>query len=257
MPSRGGCAVLTIVRNEAVFFPIWLRYYARFFDASDIYILDHGSTDGSTMGEGFVRIPVDHPVVDVLWVRDTVQAHQHRLLERYNAVLYVDVDEIVAPDPQWGTLGDYIGKFTGEIARCRGYEIIHLRDAEPPLDLTRPVMEQRFHWFSNPMYAKPALARIPLQWSPGFHDCRGLKQEPDPNLYMIHLHRMDYELCRARHRERAQAKWDDRNLKHRWHYQMRILDEPEFGQWFYGDTVSTEGVPLCIEPIPSHFSTLI
>jgi hypothetical protein len=255
-PARG-CALLTIVRNEPVFFPIWLRYYARFFHPSDIYVLDHGSTDGCTSGKGFVRIPIEHPMVDVLWVRDTVQAHQHRLLQRYDAVLYVDVDEIVAPDPHWGRLGDYIDSFTGEVARCRGYEIIHVRDAEPPLDLTRPVMEQRFHWFPNPMYSKPALARIPLQWIPGFHECRGLKQEPDPNLYMIHLHRMDYELCKARHHARARAEWDDQNLKRHWYYQMRIQDEPEFGRWFYGDTVSDGRVSLCTEPVPPQFRTLI
>ncbi len=253
----GGCALLTIVRNESIFLPIWLRYYARFFRPSDIYVLDHGSTDGCTAAEGFVRIPVEHPVVDVLWVRDTVQAHQHRLLQRYDAVLYIDADEIVAPDPHWGTLGEYIDSFTGEIARCRGYEMIHMRDVEPSLDLTQPVMEQRFHWFPNPMYNKPALARIPLQWTPGFHECRGLKQEPDSNLYLIHLHRMDYELCRARHRARARAEWDERNVKHGWYYQMRILDEPEFGRWFYGDTVSSGTVPLRIEPIPPRFRTLI
>jgi hypothetical protein len=255
--DRRPCAVLTIVRDEALFFPIWLRYYARFFHPLDIHVLDHGSTDGCTGGEGFVRIPVEHPTVDVLWVRDTVQAQQHLLLERYDAVLCVDVDEIVAPDPQWGTLGDYIEGFRGEIARCSGYEIIHVRDAEPPLDLTRPVMQQRFHWFPNRMYSKPALARVPLQWSPGFHECRGLKQEPDAKLYLIHLHRMDYDLCRSRHRARAAADWNDRALRHSWYYQMRIQDEPEFGRWFYGDTVSGGTVPLCIEPIPRRFRTLM
>lgn len=253
----GSCALLTIVRDESVFLPIWLSYYTRFFRPSDIYVLDHGSSDGSTSGEGFVRIPVDHPVIDVLWVRDTVQAHQHELIRRYDAVLYTDVDEIVAPDPDWGTLGDYIEGFSGEIARCQGYELIHMQDAEPPLDLTRPVLEQRRHWFSNSMYSKPALARIALQWTPGFHECRGLKQEPDPNLYMIHLHRMDYEYCKARHLARAIALWDDRNVNRGWWGQMLIADEPEFGQWFYHDTVSSGAVELCVEVIPARFSALI
>ena len=48
-----------MVYNEAVFLPIWLRYYSRFFAPDDIYVLDHESTDGSTSGSGFVRIPVD------------------------------------------------------------------------------------------------------------------------------------------------------------------------------------------------------
>jgi hypothetical protein len=254
--TTGRCAVFTIVRDEAVFLPIWLRYYSRFFPASDIHVLDHGSTDGSTEGGAFVRVPIEHPVIDVVWFRDKVQAYQHELLRRYDAVLYVDVDEIVAPDPSWGTLGDYVDAFTGSIARCRGYEVIHVRDSEPPLDLSRPIMEQRFHWFANRMYSKPALAQVPLQWTPGFHECRGLKQEPDPNLYLIHLHRMDYELCRARHRARAVVAWNERDVKHSWYYQMRVQDEPEFGRWFYKDTVSSGEVPLVIEPIPPQFRTL-
>jgi len=64
--------VLTIVHNEAVFFPIWLRYYSRFFAPDDIYVLDHETTDGSTDGDGFVRIPVEHECVDMRWLRDTI-----------------------------------------------------------------------------------------------------------------------------------------------------------------------------------------
>jgi hypothetical protein len=34
-------AVFTIVREEAVFLPIWLRYYAAHFAPEDIYVLHH------------------------------------------------------------------------------------------------------------------------------------------------------------------------------------------------------------------------
>jgi hypothetical protein len=40
-----------------------------------------------------------------------MQSQQHRLLETHDVVLVTDVDEIVAPDPDWGTLGDYIDEF--------------------------------------------------------------------------------------------------------------------------------------------------
>ena len=53
-------AVLTMVYNESVFLPIWLRYYSRFFAPEDIYVLDHQSDDGSTNGGGFVRVPLEH-----------------------------------------------------------------------------------------------------------------------------------------------------------------------------------------------------
>src|SRR3954454_139224 len=38
-------AVFTIGQNEARFLPLWLDYYGRHFDASDIYVLDHDSSD--------------------------------------------------------------------------------------------------------------------------------------------------------------------------------------------------------------------
>ena len=61
-----------------------LRYYSRFFAPEDIYVLDHGTTDGSTELGGFVRIPVEHETVDNAWMVETVQSEQRRLLERYD-----------------------------------------------------------------------------------------------------------------------------------------------------------------------------
>jgi hypothetical protein len=39
--GRRAAAVFTIVREEAVFLPIWLRYYAAHFPPEDIYVLHH------------------------------------------------------------------------------------------------------------------------------------------------------------------------------------------------------------------------
>ena len=56
------------MHNEAVFLPLWLRYYSRFFAPEDIYVLDNETTDGSTERDGFVRIPVAHDAVDHTWM---------------------------------------------------------------------------------------------------------------------------------------------------------------------------------------------
>ena len=56
--------------------------------------------------------------------------------QRYDAaLLYVDVDEIVAPDPHGGTLGDYIDGFPGRDSPTRGYEVIHMREVPEPAPL--------------------------------------------------------------------------------------------------------------------------
>ncbi len=74
------------------------------------------------------------PVVDWGWHRDMLQEKQHWLIERYDIVLCTDVDEIVAPDPRIGTLDNYMDNLDVDFVNCRGYEILHMKNSEPPLD---------------------------------------------------------------------------------------------------------------------------
>jgi hypothetical protein len=249
-------AVLTMVHDEAVFLPIWLRYYSRFFAPEDIYVLDHETRDGSTDRDGFVRIPVSRDSVDRIWMVRTVEAHQRELLYRYDAVLVTDVDEIVAPRPGCGALGEYIDRLDEEFVNCLGYEVIHMIDREAPFDPSRGVLEQRGHWFPNGAYNKPALATEPCRWEPGFHGREDGRQQVDPDLLMVHLHRMDYEICLDRHRERSSRRWADRDLGEGWGRHNRIVDEAEFARWFYSENTFDELQPLRIQPIPAAWKGL-
>jgi hypothetical protein len=245
-------ALVTMVHDEAIFLPIWLRYYSRFFEPTDIYVLDHGTTDGSTEREGFVRIPVSHPTVDHVWMVETVQSLQHELLDDYEVVLVTDVDEIMLPDPVWGTLGDYIDRLDEDFITARGFELIHLRDREPALRLDEPILDQRSHWFANGAYNKTLLAMVPMDWKPGFHMRIDEQVNCDPDFYLVHLHRMDYELCRQRHELRRTMVWNARDVADQWAYHNRITEDAEFERWFYEDS-SYPDWPIEVEQIPSHW----
>jgi hypothetical protein len=224
--TRGGRkrrAVLTMVHNEPVFLPIWLRYYSRFFGADDIYVLDNDTSDGSTEPDGFVRI--------------------------------ADVDEIVTPRPECGTLAEYIDRLDEEFVNCLGYELIHLVDREGPFDPSRAVLEQRGYWFLNHAYNKPALAMEPIRWVPGFHAREDGRTELDPDLCMIHLHRMDYEICLARHRYRRGRPWNERDLAENWARHNLIVDEAEFARWFY-ESHSFDEFRVQVQPIPASWRGL-
>jgi hypothetical protein len=241
------------VHDEPVFFPIWLRYYSRYFEPGDIYVLDHDTTDGSTAGDGFNRIPVSHGTVDHLWMVEVVERQQRALLQNgYTVVVVTDVDEIVAPHPERATLGEYLDTFDGEFVNCRGYELIHRVDREPPFDPARAILDQRGYWFANDIYDKPAIATVPMRWKPGFH--RGIdgSMRPDPDLYLIHLHRMDYEICRARHEHRGQRAWNERDVAEGWASHNRITDEQDFAHWFSDDS-NTFWTKVDIEPIPREW----
>jgi hypothetical protein len=225
-----------MVHNEPVFLPIWLRYYGQFFGPDDMYVFDNDTTDGSTARDGFVRIPVAHETVDHTWMVRTIEQLQHELLDRYDVVVVTDVDEIIAPVPVRGTLGDYLDYFDEEWVNCLGYELVHLKDREPPLRLDRPVLDQRHHWWFNPGYDKAALAMVPMTWRPGFHGREDYKMNPDPELRLIHLHRMDYELCRARHLVRRRKPWAELDGREGWAVHNQFADDTEFDRWFYEET---------------------
>lgn len=251
-PSR---AALTIVRDESIFLPIWLRYYGQFFSAQDVYVLDHQSTDGSTEGDGFIRIPVSHPEYGAAWQRDVIQGYQHELIEQYDVVLYTDVDEIVAPDPRLGDLGTYIDYFSDNFVTCRGYEVLHQKDHEPPFEPTMPVLGQRSTWYANSSYSKSYLARVPILWHGGCHQRIDGKTNDDPNLYLIHLHRMDYEICRARHQNRTRFPLAQADQNHGWGYQNQIIDPIAFSSWFSHDSGGSE--PIYAQPIPPWWHDVV
>lgn len=68
-----------------------------------------------------------------------------------------------------------------------------------PGDPSRKVLDQRGYRFANQIYDKSALTTEPMRWSPGFHHCDDLRMRPDLDLYLIHLDRMDCEICLTRH----------------------------------------------------------
>jgi hypothetical protein len=246
---RRSRALITMVSNEPVFLPIWLRYYSRYFAPADIYVLDHDSPKETMSGGGFVRIPVDHETVDHRWMVSTIEDLQHELQERYDVVLVTDVDEIVLPNPRFGTLSDYIDRFDEEWVNCLGYEILHVRESEPPLRLDRPILEQRGHWFFNDGYDKAALATVPLRWNPGFHGRSDYQFNLDPDLRMIHLHRMDFDICLERHRVRSRRAWAEHDSANRWAVHNQVVDEEHFRHWFYEDSC-VEHLEIQLETIP-------
>ena len=248
--SRKRRAAVTMVHNEAIFLPIWLSYYSRFFSPADIYVLDNETSDDSTRRGGFVRIPVAHGTVDHTWMVRTIEEIQHELFDRYDVVLVTDVDEIVAPRPEFGTLGAYIDGLEEEFVNCLGYELIHMVDREGPFDPSRQVLDQRGYWFANEMYDKPALATQPMEWVPGFHRSKDGRMRPDPDLYMFHLHRMDYEICRARHHHRRRREWNELDVELGWASHNRITEEAEFARWFYEDS-GAAWTEITVEPIPA------
>jgi hypothetical protein len=126
-----------------------------------------------------------------------------------------------------------------------------------PLDLSRPVLDQRRFWFVDSGYDKPALASAPTKWAVGFHGLEDGRRNIDPDLRLIHLHRMDYDLCRDRHLAWSDRKWSRKDLKHGWAAHNRIADDEEFERWYYEGSCFEESVEkIVLERIPERWRGL-
>ncbi len=254
-PSDGRRAVFTIAQNEPNFLLLWVRHYRRHFDASDIYVLDHDSTDRSisAVRELCNVLTVHHELTfDHVWLKSTVENFFSFLLGSYPAVLFSDVDEFVVTDPErYPDLGTYIENLRQPAACCTGYNVVHYSD-EPPLDFSEPVLKQRRYWHHSPgWYSKRLLGRTPLSWSVGLHqEYNAPEALPDPDLRLIHLHRVDYDYCLARHRAVSSRQWPEADLKLNFNSQARIVEPTEFREWFlHGEDL--EGAER--EIIPDRF----
>jgi hypothetical protein len=250
-------AAFTIVQNEPVFLPVWLQYYGRYFDRTDLYVLDHDSDDGSTAGVGersnLLRVHRDKSF-DHAWLAGTVAAFQAFLLRSYERVLFAETDEIVVADPSlYSGLDDYIDRCHDRAARCTGFEVVHYPDEEPALDFDRPILAQRRYWHASRKYCKPILSAVPISWSLGFHEAPGFPDlQPDPNLLLLHLHRVDYVACVAHHRATAARNWNEHDVQARLGFQNRLIEEDDaFKTWFFqgADNAGRERIPEHLKPL--------
>lgn len=245
------CAVFTIVKNENYFLPIWIEHYKRFFETSDIYVLDHQTNDGSTNNLDVNVINVINELAfDHQWLVNIVQSFQRNLLNEYECVLFAESDEIIYSIE--GELNEIIDKFIDsefDYIKCKGYEIIQDLEKEKSLSNKESIINNRNYWFYNWMYSKPLLSKVPLNWVWGFHNLENYPQDPVGlfGLTLCHLHRVDFELMLERHEERA-TKWKLKNDGELAGYQHRIGDRKGVLEYF--NKVIVEG--CVIEEIPKE-----
>lgn len=224
LPGKSGnVALITISHNEKQLLPIWVRYYSRHFNATDIFIIDHKTSDGSIEAfrmNGFHFLKMQGSDANYLMpvrFRSLFVKSQVDLLLRagYSSVLFTDVDELVAANPIMYPRGlrgflDLFVKSKNEYFRFSGYELCHLafgngsiETQEPPLDWSRSILTQRGYYVRDRTYDKPLLVKVPVSWKPGFHKLANIKRDKmvpndEHNVVMFHLRSMSFNFCHSR-----------------------------------------------------------
>jgi len=248
------CAIFVMVQNEKIFLPIWLKYYTKFFDGDDIFVFDHRTTDGSieecSRAYKFRAITLDYPYsFDHKWFQFVAENTHDKLLEFYEYVIFTDIDEILfANNEKYKGLDDYINKLKEDRVRCVGYELMHIKDKEDIFDIQKPVLAQRKYWHRNIWFDKTLISNTPLKWRIGFHLAFGKNAPQDKDLLLIHLHKLDFDMCWNKSVERSKLPWKKIELKSRRGWQNRITDIEEFKEFYYRwpEIIKPTEIPECL-----------
>ena len=248
-------AAFTIAQNEDTFLEIWVKHYSAHIPKEDLYILNHNSTTESSLKvldkcrqEGINVIPVHRfESFNHEWLKNTVEFFQKFLLQNYQAVLFAEADELifVKPSPTAKGLVDFImDKLSKDddtkphlkFLRCFGFSIDHVPSLEAPIDFTKPILEQRKYWRFDYLYCKALISNVHCYWTLGFHHLHNCEAIPmDMDLMLLHLHKIDYEACKKKHKEQAERKWCKLDLEQLRGLQNRTSEGEEFDKWFFGD----------------------
>ena len=192
-------AALTMVFNERHFLPIWINHYGRQLGRENLYVIDDGSDDGSTTGLGAVRVMRQPKArLDEHQRAARMSAIQAELLSVYDAVIVVDVDELLVVDPALGMdLAAYTEARVPAFASTTGLNVQHSRRDEPPLVTGAPLFRQRRFVQFDGGYCKTPLSRVPIKWGPGFHFS---DRKPDyrNDLFLFHLRSVDVTISLER-----------------------------------------------------------
>ncbi|WP_256099685.1 glycosyltransferase family 2 protein [Mycobacterium gordonae] len=217
--ADGRIAVFTMAYNEHLVLPLWARYYASHFGAENLFVIDHGSSpsyiDVLPAGVNVVRLPRD--MFDNWLIARVVAFLQRFLLEAYDSVVYTDSDEFICATSE-ALAGRSFSKFLlelpGPVGITTGYDLMHDIATEGAFDTAIPLLEQRRFMSRNPAMDKPLVARVPLNWVPGFHTAAEGGQ-PIDGLYLLHLRWFDLDHALRKGGFYRESAWNDFDIEHR------------------------------------------
>jgi len=210
-------AAFTIVRDEALFLPLWLRYYSGVFGEENCTVLDDRSSDGSVdvakamfPNANYERFDASTRHHDTLWLLHTVMAKQADLLTRYKVVVFAEADEylIVKPGSRYKDLHDVCIQFAAderEFIRADGWLTVQQPD-EPGIVpvVGESLLKDRKQCWKMLHYDKVLISKTPLEWTEGFH-CRiaagnrALGDTIDHDVVLFHAFTADIDETIKRH----------------------------------------------------------
>lgn len=219
-------AVVTMCYNEELLLPFWFEYYSKQVGVENLYILDHGSDDGSATKYknecSVIKLPRTHH--DDTQRVAIVGKFTASLLQLYERVAYVDADEFIVPDPRWyENLLDFCKMRRAVVLTLFGADVVHDFDNEEPIDFSKNIFKQRKWIIPSGFLCKPAIINREVQWWTGFHGYDG--GNIFDNVYLFHLANVDKNIIIERQKKRNISSPIDQNDSHHLHSPEHMIED--------------------------------
>ena len=209
------CAV-TMARNDTFFLRKWVSYYGSVLGEENLYIYLDGKDQSFPGYTGPARVEAVERIGGQVVAAEKrrlkfLSDRQAELLQRYDLVIGVDVDEFVVVDPALGQ--DLVTYLSGrDVPVCLsglGLDVGQRLNEEGPIDPSLPYLTQRHYAVVSSRYTKPSIVSKPCVWGSGFHRVKGRNFHIDKHLYLFHFGYFDEGMIQARFTDadRMAAGW--------------------------------------------------
>jgi len=185
-------AAFTHVFNESEMIKLWVKYYGGIVGNSNLYIIDHGSTNNFKL-----ELPNDVNIISIPrgvydnWNISKYCAYFQRfLLSQYSWVIHTDCDEFLMYS-EGNDFSKLFSMFRGENLRpSNAYDVLMDLENESDLNYDDLILKQRSKMIYNSSFIKTTITSTPVTWGPGFHKCYDRNIEIE-NLSLFHLKMAD------------------------------------------------------------------
>lgn len=198
-------AALTHVRQDDFFLQIWVDYYSALVGAENCFVVLDGDDWSSNVDLSRVNVSVNTLRAFRRIKHDALMAQMHTrmladLLNHYDFVIRGDCDELVMIDPASDKTWDDICDDMQEKGYlfCSGVDIVHNRNVESVLDLSKPILGQRQHGIIIGSFFKPNLMCQSLPIKAGGHGIKERQVIISPDVFMFHIGNVDHQLAHER-----------------------------------------------------------
>ena len=222
MSNKKRAAAFTIVKNENYFLKKWIDHYSKYYNLSDLFVLDHYSKDESTKN---LDVNVFQPDInggelayDHDWMKSWIEKTYKDLLNDYECVMFTDVDEIIftVDKPFNQVIEDFLNDKRCLVQSINTWDLIQA-EGEKDLSFDDEIIPNRKymvrHIANNFKYDKTLLSKHIPRFDRGHHNMLNFKRDFKYELKMLHLKKYDFKAMMARneYRNKFETLFSDNN----------------------------------------------